>query len=48
MTTLGPGMVGAYYPPPAGHSQVVLVLGVALALLDEAFAGKSCAAKPGR
>lgn len=27
VTTLGPGMVGAYYPPPAGHTDVVLVLG---------------------
>ena len=27
VTALGPGMVGAYYPPPAGHTQVVLVLG---------------------
>jgi hypothetical protein len=27
VTTLGPGMVGAYYPPPAGKGEVVLVLG---------------------
>ena len=27
VTTLGPGMVGAYYPPPTGRGDVVLVLG---------------------
>lgn len=27
VTSLSPGMVGAYYPPPAGHRDVVLVLG---------------------
>jgi dienelactone hydrolase len=27
VTALGPGMVGAYYPPPAGRKDVVLVLG---------------------
>ena len=27
VTTLGAGMVGAYFPPPAGSRQVVLVLG---------------------
>ena len=27
VTTLSPGMVGAYSPPPAGHRDVVVVLG---------------------
>jgi dienelactone hydrolase len=27
VTSLGPGMVGMYFAPPAGHDQVVLVLG---------------------
>lgn len=27
VTTLGPGMVGLYFPPPTGHEQVVLILG---------------------